>query len=239
MLFEIIFLSIGILLIVLAVANIFRNMRLKREGILVRATVVDIHRTKRASKHTSYTQYHPVFEYPVDGKSVKTRGPGSAKVDYSVGMVTEIRYDPRRPERILVGESLARGHIPPILIGMAFIVGSVLSMLGVKLPSLGASAGYLVFTGMLLFFVLLIVVIVKSLRGTKNKFAQSILSEQTANNVLVAAKNEDCTITFEFVNGNRINYLVPESTYKDLREGEWGKLTFQGSLFLRFEKTYR
>jgi hypothetical protein len=105
MLFEVIFLSFGIVLIVSAAANIHRNMRIKREGILVSATVVDIHRTSKAGKNKSRTQYHPVFEYRV--------------------------------------------------------------------------------------------------------------------------------------NGNSINYVIPESAYNDLRAGDWGNLTFQGSLFIRFERTYR
>jgi hypothetical protein len=70
MLFEIIFLSFGILLIVSAAANILRNMRIKKKGILVSATVVDIHRTSRAGKNKSRMQYHPVFEYRVNGNSI-------------------------------------------------------------------------------------------------------------------------------------------------------------------------
>lgn len=239
MLFEFIFLSFGILLIVSAAANILRNMRIKREGILVSATVVDIHRTSRAGKNKSRTKYHPVFEYRVDGRPVRTRGPGTAEVKYSFGTVLEIRYDPQRPERVLVGEPAATGYIAQIWIGITFTVGSVLSSIGVKLPKLGASAKYLVFACMLLLFVMIILIIVKSLRGAKNRFAQHILSGQTAKNVLVATKNENSTITFQFVNGNRINYVVPESAYNELRAGDWGNLTFQGSLFIRFERTYR
>lgn len=239
MLFEIIFLSFGILLIVSAAANILRNLRIKREGILVSATVVDIHRTSKAGKNKSRTQYHPVFEYRTDGGPVKTRGPGATEVKYPIGTVLEIRYDPQRPDRILVGESVATGYFAPIWIGITLIAGSALSMIGVKLPNLGASAGYLVFGGMLLLFAFIIFIIVKSLRGARNKFAQHVLTEQTANNVLVAAKNESSTITFQFVNGNSINYVVPELVYNDLREGDWGNLTFQGSLFIRFERTYR
>jgi hypothetical protein len=239
MLFEVIFLSFGIVLIVSAAANIHRNMRIKREGILVSATVVDIHRTSKAGKNKSRTQYHSVFEYRVNGEPVKTRGPGAAEVKYPVGTVLEIRYDPQKPERILVGEPVATGDIAPILIGIAFTAGSVLSMICVKLPKLGDSAGYLVFAGMLLLFAMIIFIIVKSLKGAKNKFAQHVLSGQTAKNVLVAAKNENSTITFQFVNGNSINYVVPESAYNDLQAGDWGNLTFQGSLFIRFERTYR
>lgn len=239
MLFEIIFLSFGILLIVSAAANILRNMRIKKKGILVSATVVDIHRTSRAGKNKSRMQYHPVFEYRTDCGPVKTRGSGAVAVKHPVGTVLQIRYDPQRPEQILVGESVAAGHITPICIGIAFTIGSVLSMIGVKPLKLGGSALYLVFAGMLLLFAMIIFAIVKSLRGAKNKFAQHVLSEQTAKNVLVAAKNENSTITFQFVNGNSINYVVPEWVYNDLRAGDWGNLTFQGSLFIRFEQTYR
>jgi hypothetical protein len=112
-------------------------------------------------------------------------------------------------------------------------------MIGVKLPKLGASAKYLVFAGMLLLFAIIAFIIVKSLRGAKNKLEQHVLSERTANNVLVASKNENSTITFQFVNGNSMNYVVPETVYNDLRAGDWGNLTFQGPLFIGFERTYR
>lgn len=237
--FEVIFFSFGILLIVSAVAGIYRNMRIKREGILVSATVVDIHRKSKAGKNKSRMQYYPVFEYRVDDEPVKTRGPGATEVKYPVGTVLEIRYDPQRPGRILVGEPVAAGDIASIWIGITFTVGSVLSMIGVKLPKLGASTKYLVFAGMLLIFAIIAFIIVKSLRGTKNKLEQHVLSERTANNVLVASKNENSTITFQFVNGNSMNYVVPETVYNDLRAGDWGNLTFQGSLFIRFEQTYR
>jgi len=239
MLFDFIFLSFGIVLIVSATANILKKIRIKREGILVSATVVDIHRTSKAGKNKSRTQYHSVFEYRVNGEPVKTRGPGAAEVKYPVGTVLEIRYDPQKPERILVGEPVATGDIAPIWIGIVFTAGSVLSMIGVKLPKLGDTAVYLVFAGMLLLFAMFIFIIVKSLKGAKNKLAQHVLSGQMAENVLVAAKNENSTITFQFVNGNSINYVVPESAYNDLQAGDWGNLTFQGSLFIRFERTYR
>lgn len=134
---------------------------------------------------------------------------------------------------------VAAGDIASIWIGITFTVGSVLSMIGVKLPKLGDTAVYLVFAGMLLLFAMFIFIIVKSLKGAKNKLAQHVLSGQMAENVLVAAKNENSTITFQFVNGNSINYVVPESAYNDLQAGDWGNLTFQGSLFIRFERTYR
>jgi len=239
MLFETIFLASGILLIVMPAAKILRNIRIKRSGIPVSATVVDIHRTSRAGKNKSRTQYHPVFEYRVDGMPVRTRGPGAAEAKYNVGTVLGIRYDPKKPECILVGQPAAAGNIVPILIGIVFTVGSILSMIGVKLPKLGSSAGYLVFAGTLLFFVMIIFAVVKSLRGAENKLTQNVLSGKTANNVLVAAKNENNTITFQFVNGNSNDYMVPEPVYNELRVGDWGNLTFQGSLFIRFERTYQ
>lgn len=239
MFFQILFLLVGILLVVPAAFNILRNMRIKREGILVSATVVDIQRTRRASKNISHLQYHPVFEYLADGRPVKTRGPGNAEVKYPVGTVLDIRYDPQRPERILIGELVAKGYIAPILIGIALIIGSVMSMLDVDLPELGSSAGYIVFVVMLLLFVIIIISIVRSLRGAGHNIAERVLSGQTAGNVLVAAKNENSTITFQFVNGNQINYVVPESVYEDIRVGDWGNLTFQGFLFIQFERTYR
>jgi len=239
MLFEIIFLFFGSLLIVVPAARILKKMRLKRDGILVSATVVDIHRERRAGKNKSRTYYHPVFEYPVDGRTVKNRGPGELDARYSVGTVFTIRYDPQNPQRILVGESVATGSIAPIIIGIAFIAGSVLSMSGVKLPEFKASAGYYVFAGMLLIFAVITISIVKSMRQAKNKLSQRIQSGHMANNVLVAAKKDNSTIVFQFVNGNQIDYVVPESDYDELQTGDWGNLTFQGSQYIRFERTHR
>ena len=239
MIFEIIFLFFGILLIISSAISILKHMRIKRNGIFVSATVVDIHRTSRAGKHKSRTQYHPVFEYRVNGQPVRTRGPGSLEVKYPIGKVLEIRYDPKKPERILVGDQVAMGNIAPIVIGIILAFCSVLSIIGVELPESGDSAGYLMFVCLLLLFAMITFIIFKSKKGTKNKIAQRILSKQTANNVLVVAKNDNNTITFQFVNGNSINYMVPESVYNNLKPGDWGNLTFQGSLFIRFERTYR
>ena len=99
MLFEIIFLSFGILLIVSAAANILRNMRIKKKGILVSATVVDIHRTSRAGKNKSRMQYHPVFEYRTDGGPVKTRGPGAAEVKHPSEQYCKFVTTRRGPSR--------------------------------------------------------------------------------------------------------------------------------------------
>jgi hypothetical protein len=238
MLFGFIFLSCGILLIVSAAVNIYRNIWLKRNGILVSATVVDIYRRRRGGKHKSRIQYHPVFEYLVDEELVKARGPGAAEVGYPVGTVMEIRYHPKRPKRILTGKPVTSADIAPIWIGIVFIIGSLLSMLGVKLPEFTAP-GYLAPVVILLVFIILIVIIVKLLRGFRKRYTQHALTERTADNVLVAAKNENRTISFQFVNGNTIDYIVPEAVYNELQAGDWGKLTFQGSLFISFEKTYR
>ena len=188
MFFEIIFLFFEYCFIISAVINILKYMRIKRNGILVSATVVDIHRKSRAGKHKSRTQYHPVFEYRINGQPVQARGPGSLEVKYPIGTVLEIRYDPQRPEQILAGESVARGNIAPIVIGIIFVFCSVLSIIGVKMPKLGDFAGYFVFVGLLLLFIIILFIIGKSLKDNKNKFSQRGLSRHTANNVLVVAK---------------------------------------------------
>ncbi len=239
MFFEIIFLTLGSVLILSSSVTIIRNMRLKRVGVPVSATVVDIHRTRRAGKNVSHTQYHPVFEYYVSGKPTKAQGPGTSEVKYSVGTVMEILYDPYKPERILVDNAAAAGSTAPIWIGIALVVGSVLSMSGIKLPKAGTPSGYIVLSVMLLFFALIIFIVVRSIRGVGKKLTQHALTEQTSDNVLIAAKKENSTITFQFVNGNQIDYIVPESAYSDLQEGDWGKLTFHGTIFVRFERTYR
>ena len=186
MLFGFIFLSCGILLIVSAAVNIYRNIWLKRNGILVSATVVDIYRRRRGGKHKSRIQYHPVFEYLVDEELVKARGPGAAEVGYPVGTVMEIRYHPKRPKRILTGKPVTSADIAPIWIGIVFIIGSLLSMLGVKLPEFTAP-GYLAPVVILLVFIINRYYC-QITSGFPKRYTQHALTERTADNVLVAAK---------------------------------------------------
>ena len=45
-------------------------------------------------------------------------------------------------------------------------------------------------------------------------------------------------ITFEFETGDRMELHVPRSEYGMIVEGDQGKLTFQGTRYISFERTY-
>ncbi|MBQ4627771.1 MAG: DUF2500 domain-containing protein, partial [Clostridia bacterium] len=44
--------------------------------------------------------------------------------------------------------------------------------------------------------------------------------------------------TFQFESGDRLELAVPSSEYGMLVEGDKGKLSFQGTRFLSFERIY-
>ncbi|MBR4728107.1 MAG: DUF2500 domain-containing protein [Clostridia bacterium] len=46
-----------------------------------------------------------------------------------------------------------------------------------------------------------------------------------------------CFVTFQFESGDRMELTVPSSEYAMLAEGDRGRLTFQGTRFLSFERT--
>lgn len=45
-------------------------------------------------------------------------------------------------------------------------------------------------------------------------------------------------VTFEFENGNRAEFRVPKSEYGLLVAGDVGKLSFQGTRYIGFERNY-
>ena len=84
----------------------------KRYAHTTDAKVVDLE--KRVSSETRengtpYTKvtYYPVFEYTIDGKTYRTRGPyGSNRTEsFPVGSVQEVGYDPRKPEKIFTEQA--------------------------------------------------------------------------------------------------------------------------------------
>ena len=43
-------------------------------------------------------------------------------------------------------------------------------------------------------------------------------------------------VTFEVESGDRMEFIVPQSQYGYIAEGDYGKLTFQGTRFLDFQR---
>ena len=58
--------------------------------------------------------------------------------------------------------------------------------------------------------------------------------------VKIVTKHADTTyyVTFEVESGDRIELEVPRSEYGFMVEGDQGKLTFQGTRYLSFDRNY-
>ncbi len=119
---KIVFIFVGVSAILLPVVAMRRMQRLKREGVRVSATVIDNIRGIGRG-----TRYYPVLEYLVDSKLVRAEGGDTPRGKYPVGTVLEIRYDPRKPEQVLVGEPKLAGYIFLMIIGVACIAAGMLA----------------------------------------------------------------------------------------------------------------
>jgi hypothetical protein len=92
---------------------------------------------------------------------------------------------------------------------------------------------------LLLLLALIIFIIVRAGKGIKRGVIKQVLTEHTASNVIVAAKNQKGIVTFQFKNTNKVDCAVPECVYNDVQVNDKGILTFQGLRFIRFEITGR
>ncbi|MBQ9784893.1 MAG: DUF2500 family protein [Clostridia bacterium] len=61
-------------------------------------------------------------------------------------------------------------------------------------------------------------------------------SESAFNGIFNNSPNAGSLIIFEFEDGNRQEFAVNTSASSTLVEGDTGKLTYQGTKFLRFER---
>lgn len=82
--------------------------------------------------------------------------------------------------------------------------------------------------------VVLIIVLVKSSSQPKNPGYPQIITLRA----VVSLKRNDNSflVTFNLENGRWIELYVPENEFEKLTEGESGRLTFQGNMYLGFEK---
>jgi len=110
----------------------------------------------------------------------------------------------------------------------------------------------LVAAGFILVFGLIIASVVRSAKQHKRNNASPVLSVPA----LVATKRSDTTyhhdgntmsnssfttyyVTFEVESGDRMEFAVGDTEYGLLVEGDAGKLTFQGTRYLGFERNRR
>ena len=55
---------------------------------------------------------------------------------------------------------------------------------------------------------------------------------------MIASSHTTYYVTFEVESGDRIELVVPRSEYGFMVEGDQGKLTFQGTRYLSFDRNY-
>ena len=90
-------------------------------------------------------------------------------------------------------------------------------------------------------FGLIISFLVKSGRGNhKNNNSPRVTADATVvakrNRVWGDHSHTDYYATFQFESGDRLELVVPHNQFGYLVEGDHGKLTFQGSRFVSFER---
>lgn len=95
-------------------------------------------------------------------------------------------------------------------------------------------------------FGLAIGIIAASLIQNSKKNRQNNASPQLTTEATVVAKRThvwgdhsrtDYYVTFQFESGDRLELEIPHNQFGYLVEGDRGKLTFQGTRFLAFERT--
>jgi len=96
-----------------------------------------------------------------------------------------------------------------------------------------------------LIFILVAVIIVTTLVQNSRKNRQNNNSPRLTSEATVVTKRThvwgdhsrtDYYITFQFESGDRLELEIPHNQFGYLVEGDSGKLTFQGTRFLEFER---
>ena len=119
------FLVVGIIIaavgLLLIMAKVFTYIQCT---VPINATVVRLEKDYTTFRGITYTYYHPVVEYIVDGKSYTQAAPFRTlrKTKYAIDSKMEICYNPKNPE-----EMRFVGHPFPLPLGLIFLsIGAVL-----------------------------------------------------------------------------------------------------------------
>ena len=94
--------------------------KLRRCSVRATATVVDVRRARDARGFMSYT---PIFEFTVDGQTIRSQSnvPASLrKNQFEVGEIREVLYEPGYPENFRL-----RGNFTLLAIGLFFLLAGV------------------------------------------------------------------------------------------------------------------
>ena len=96
----------------------------------------------------------------------------------------------------------------------------------------------------LIFIIVIVMFIVTAVKGISQWSKNNNSPRVTADATVVAKRNRvwgdhshtDYYATFQFESGDRLELVVPHNQFGYLVEGDHGKLTFQGSRFVSFER---
>ena len=111
-----IFMSIGIVLLVVAGYFVYDHQQFEKTAVTVTGTVVDFHSYISTSDNSSTTMYSPIFEYEYEGKKytyVSTSG--SNVKEYEVDERIDIMVNPENPADVLVDSFMEKWFVPALL----------------------------------------------------------------------------------------------------------------------------
>lgn len=111
-----IFMSIGIVLLVVAGYFVYDHQQFEKTAVTVTGTVVDFHSYISTSDNSSTTMYSPIFEYEYEGKKytyVSTSG--SNVKEYEVDERIDIMVNPENPTDVLVNSFMEKWFVPALL----------------------------------------------------------------------------------------------------------------------------
>lgn len=118
-----IFMSIGIIMVVVSIYLIYSHQQFEKKAIVVTGKVVDFETYISTDDNSSTTMYRPVFEYAYKGKTYTYPSTGSSSSKgFEIGEPVEIYINPDQPEDVLVNSFMEKWFLPMLLaiMGTAF-----------------------------------------------------------------------------------------------------------------------
>jgi tetrahydromethanopterin S-methyltransferase subunit G len=111
-----IFMSIGMVLLVVAGYFVYDHQQFEKTAVTVTGTVVDFHSYVSNNDNSSTTMYSPIFEYEYEGKKyTHVSTSGSNVKEYDVGEQLDILVNPENPADVLVNSFMEKWFVPALL----------------------------------------------------------------------------------------------------------------------------
>lgn len=111
-----IFMSIGLVLLVVAGYFVYDHQQFEKTAVTVTGTVVDFHSYVSNNDNSSTTMYSPIFEYEYEGKKYTFESNSGSNVKaYDVGERIDILVNPENPADVLVNSFMEKWFVPALL----------------------------------------------------------------------------------------------------------------------------